>query len=156
MKPFTIFLLLKETFTIRTCSILESFFRKLLSKATFERKLSSVSLPLQAHVSQILQISAAFFPQDSLHGLRLLLCKLAFVCGYSLHYFSAMVQRVRLSWLPISVFSTCYIYSPYCTGLSWKSPADWFPEPWPAAEHHTCTELTFSHKGAIHLLNVSI
>jgi len=42
----SIFLLSKETFTIRTCSILESFFRKLLSKATFERKLSSVSLPL--------------------------------------------------------------------------------------------------------------
>jgi len=42
MKTFAIFLLSKETFTIRTCSILESFFRKLLSKATFERKLSSV------------------------------------------------------------------------------------------------------------------
>jgi len=37
---------LKETFTIRTCSILENFFRKLLSKATFERKLSGVSLSL--------------------------------------------------------------------------------------------------------------
>jgi len=47
MKTFEIFLLSKETFTIRTCSILESFFRKLLSKATFERKLSSVSLPLR-------------------------------------------------------------------------------------------------------------
>jgi len=46
MQSFAIFLLSKETFTIRTCSILESFFRKLLSKATFERKLSSVSLPL--------------------------------------------------------------------------------------------------------------
>ena len=46
MKTFAIFLLSKETFTIRTCSILESFFRKLLSKATFERKLSSVSLAL--------------------------------------------------------------------------------------------------------------
>jgi len=45
MKTFAIFLLSKETFTIRTCSILESFFRKLLSKVTFERKLSSVSLP---------------------------------------------------------------------------------------------------------------
>jgi len=45
MKTFTIFLLSKKTFTIRTFSILESFFRKLLSKATFERKLSSVSLP---------------------------------------------------------------------------------------------------------------
>jgi len=45
MKTFAIFLLSKEPFTIRTCSILESFFRKLLSKATFERKLSSVSLP---------------------------------------------------------------------------------------------------------------
>ena len=45
MKTFAIFLLLKETFTIRTCSILESFFRKLLLKATFERKLSDVSLP---------------------------------------------------------------------------------------------------------------
>ena len=44
-KTFAIFLLSKETFTIRTCSILESFFRKLLSKATFERKLSGVSLP---------------------------------------------------------------------------------------------------------------
>jgi len=44
MKTFSIFLLSKETFTIRTCSILESFFRKLLSKATLERKLSSVSL----------------------------------------------------------------------------------------------------------------
>ena len=46
MKTFAIFLLSKETFAIRTCSILESFFRKLLSKATFERKLSSVSLAL--------------------------------------------------------------------------------------------------------------
>jgi len=46
MKTFAIFLLLKETFTIRTCSILASFFCKLLSKATFERKLSSVSLAL--------------------------------------------------------------------------------------------------------------
>jgi len=46
MKTFAIFLLSKETFTIRTCSILESFFRKLLSKATFERKLASVSLAL--------------------------------------------------------------------------------------------------------------
>jgi len=45
MKTFAIFVLSKETFTIRTCSILESFFRKLLSKAIFERKLSSVSLP---------------------------------------------------------------------------------------------------------------
>jgi len=45
MKTFAIFLLSKETFTIRTCSILESFFRELLSKATFERQLSSVSLP---------------------------------------------------------------------------------------------------------------
>ena len=43
---FAIFLLSKETFTIRTCSILEGFFRKLLSKATFERKLSSVPLAL--------------------------------------------------------------------------------------------------------------
>jgi len=34
---------------IRTCSVLASFFRKLglLSKVTFERKLSSVSLPLE-------------------------------------------------------------------------------------------------------------
>jgi len=46
MKTFAIFLISKETFTIRTCPILESFFRKLLSKATLERKLSSVSLPL--------------------------------------------------------------------------------------------------------------
>jgi len=45
MKTFAIFLLSKETFTITTCSILERFFRKLLSKATFERKLFSVSLP---------------------------------------------------------------------------------------------------------------
>ena len=45
MKTFATFLLSKETFTIRTCSILESLFRKLLSKVTFERKLSSVSLP---------------------------------------------------------------------------------------------------------------
>ena len=45
MKTFAVFLLSKETFTIRTCSILESFFRKLLSKVTFERKLASVSLP---------------------------------------------------------------------------------------------------------------
>jgi len=45
MKTFAICLLSKETFTIRTCSILESFFRKFLLKATFERKLSSVSLP---------------------------------------------------------------------------------------------------------------
>jgi len=44
MKTFAIFLLSKETFTIRTCSILASLFRKLLSKATFERKLSTVSL----------------------------------------------------------------------------------------------------------------
>jgi len=42
MKTFAIFLLSKETFSIRTCSILVSFFRKLLSKVTFERKLSSV------------------------------------------------------------------------------------------------------------------
>ena len=35
MKTFAIFLLLKETFTIRTCSVLESFFRKLLSKENF-------------------------------------------------------------------------------------------------------------------------
>jgi len=46
MKTFAIFLLSKETFTIGTCCILESFFRKLLSKATFEGKLSSVSLSL--------------------------------------------------------------------------------------------------------------
>jgi len=45
MKTFAIFLLSEETFTIRTCSVLESFFRKLLSKATFERKLSGASLP---------------------------------------------------------------------------------------------------------------
>jgi len=44
VKTFSIFLLSKETFRIRTCSILESYFRKLLSKATFERKLSSVSI----------------------------------------------------------------------------------------------------------------
>jgi len=48
MKTFVIFLLSKETFTIRTCSILASFFHKLLSKATFERKLSSVSLPSES------------------------------------------------------------------------------------------------------------
>jgi len=48
MKTFAIFLLLKETFTIRTCSILESFFRKLHSKATFERKLASVSPALRS------------------------------------------------------------------------------------------------------------
>jgi len=47
MKTFAILLLSKKTFTIRSCSILASFFRKLLPKATFERKLSSVSLPLQ-------------------------------------------------------------------------------------------------------------
>jgi len=35
MKTFAIFLLSKETFTIRTCSILESFFCKLLSKENF-------------------------------------------------------------------------------------------------------------------------
>jgi len=35
MKTFAIFLLSKETFAIRTCSILESFFRKLLSKENF-------------------------------------------------------------------------------------------------------------------------
>jgi len=46
MKTFAFFLLLKETFTIRTCSILASFFRKLLLKATIKRKLSSVSLSL--------------------------------------------------------------------------------------------------------------
>jgi len=47
MKTFAFFLLSKETFRIRTCSILESFFRKLLSKATFERKLSCVQeIPL--------------------------------------------------------------------------------------------------------------
>jgi len=45
MKTFAVFLLSKETFMIKTCSILESFFRKLLLKATLERKLSSVSLP---------------------------------------------------------------------------------------------------------------
>jgi len=49
MKTFAIFLLSKETFTTRTCSILEIFFRKLLSKATFERELSSVSLLLDAY-----------------------------------------------------------------------------------------------------------
>jgi len=36
MKTFAIFLLSKQTFTIRTCSILEKFFRKLLSKATWK------------------------------------------------------------------------------------------------------------------------
>jgi len=46
MKTFAVFLLSKESFTIRTCSILASFFRKLLSKATLGRKFSSVSLPL--------------------------------------------------------------------------------------------------------------
>jgi len=46
MKNFAIFPLSKETFTIRTYSILESFFRNLHSKATFERKLASVSLAL--------------------------------------------------------------------------------------------------------------
>jgi len=45
MKTFAVFLLSKETFRIRTYSVLESFSRKLVSKATFERKLSSVSLP---------------------------------------------------------------------------------------------------------------
>ena len=44
MKTFAIFLLSKENFMIRTCSVLASFFRKLLSKASFERKLSTVSL----------------------------------------------------------------------------------------------------------------
>ena len=44
MKTFAVFLLSKQTFTIRTCSILASFFRKLLSKATFERKLFGVSV----------------------------------------------------------------------------------------------------------------
>jgi len=48
VKTLAVFLLSKETFTIRTCSILESFFRKLLSKVTFERKLSIVSLALAA------------------------------------------------------------------------------------------------------------
>jgi len=43
MKTFAIFLLSKETFMIKTCCTLASFFRKLLLKATFERKLSSVS-----------------------------------------------------------------------------------------------------------------
>jgi len=38
MKTFALFLLSKETFTIRTRSVLASFFRELLSKATFERK----------------------------------------------------------------------------------------------------------------------
>jgi len=57
MKIFAIFLLSKETFTIRTCSILESLFRKLLSKATFERKLSSVSLPLESQ----LKLYASFY-----------------------------------------------------------------------------------------------
>jgi len=47
MKTFAVFLLSEETFTVRTCSVLESFFRKFLSKATFQRKLSDVSLPLQ-------------------------------------------------------------------------------------------------------------
>jgi len=46
MKTFAVFILSKDTFTIRTCSILASFFRKWLLKATFEKKLSSVSLPL--------------------------------------------------------------------------------------------------------------
>ena len=50
-ETFAIFLLSKETFTIRTCSILASFFRKLLSKATFEIKLSSVSLLEQSSQS---------------------------------------------------------------------------------------------------------
>jgi len=45
MKTFAILILSKEIFRIRTCSILESFFRKLLLKATFERKLSRVWLP---------------------------------------------------------------------------------------------------------------
>jgi len=35
MKTFAVFLLSKETFTIRTCSILESFFGKRLSKENF-------------------------------------------------------------------------------------------------------------------------
>jgi len=52
MKTFAIFLLSKETLTIRTCSILESFFRKLLSQVTFERKLSSVSLVLRTNAWQ--------------------------------------------------------------------------------------------------------
>jgi len=51
MKTFAIFLLSKETVTIIICSILASFFCKLLSKATFKRKLSSVSLPLQLNSS---------------------------------------------------------------------------------------------------------
>ena len=49
VKTFSIFLLSTQTFAIRTCSVLASFFRKLLSKATLERKLSmGVSLPLAA------------------------------------------------------------------------------------------------------------
>ena len=36
------------------CSLLESIFRKLLSKATFERKLSCVSLPLPHDIRRIL------------------------------------------------------------------------------------------------------
>ena len=42
MKNFAIFLLSKKTFTIRKYAILASFFCKLLSKATLERKLSNV------------------------------------------------------------------------------------------------------------------
>jgi len=62
MKTFAIFLLSKETFAIGTCSILASFFRKLLSKATFERKLASVSLALGAQVWHVLtRDHTAFF-----------------------------------------------------------------------------------------------
>jgi len=65
MKTFAIFLLSKETFTIRTCSILESFFRKLLSKATFERKLSSVSLPLPMPSSALDELWPADKPMNN-------------------------------------------------------------------------------------------
>jgi len=71
MKTFAIFLLSKETFTIRTCSILESFFRKLVSKATFERKLASVSLALDyvviwniQHVMKNCQVASLVYHTD--------------------------------------------------------------------------------------------
>ena len=75
MKTFTNFLLSKETFTIRTCSSLASFFCKLLSKATFERKLSSVSLPLESNLS-LTFLCTVTHPQQ-------LKCSLCFNAAYN-------------------------------------------------------------------------
>jgi len=91
IKTFASFLLSKETFTIRTCSILESFFRKLLSKATFERKLSKENFLVCHYLNQI---DSSLYSSSSLR------------LGEKCCRIPMQVAAVRRA-----VFDTCYWFS---------------------------------------------